>query len=86
MQNNSKIKRPPKPTWGTEITMPSELNELNENDFSIVESQDVSGILLYYKNKSHFSSQFQSNNIYHRSHNKSFVSNRRISSYDQASH
>lgn len=56
MQNNSKIKRPPKPTWGTEITMPSELNELNENDFSIVESQDMSGILLYYKNKSHFSS------------------------------
>lgn len=86
MQNKSEIERPPKPTWGTEVTMPSELNELNEIDFSIIESQDVSGILPCYKNKLHFSSQFQSNNIYRRSHNESSVSNRRISSYDQTSH
>lgn len=52
MQDNSEIERPPKPTWGNEPTMPSELNELNENDFIIVESQDVSGILSCYKNKS----------------------------------
>lgn len=86
MQNNSEIERPPKPIWGTEITMPSELNELNEYDFSIVESQDVSGILSCYKNKLHFLIQFQLKNIYHRSHNKSSDSNRRISSYDQTSH
>lgn len=47
MQNNSKIQRPPKPNWRNEITIPTESQDLiNENsynfslDSSVAESSD----------------------------------------------